>query len=83
MRAIETEILRCGVSNGADLLIDLGCGTGKFTREILPFAKAEGERLVILLCVCSSPNVMSFFFSCKRCSGVVFLVVRETNYKAI
>lgn len=52
LRAIEAEIrrsefTRCvgsGFSDGNDI-VDLGCGTGKFTREILPFARSEGATL--------------------------------------
>ena len=58
MRTIEAEIRRHDFHGGGDgdgdgstsgcrgsLLVDLGCGTGKFTREILPFARSEGAFL--------------------------------------
>lgn len=47
LRAIEAEIRRSGASRpveggSSDVVVDLGCGTGKFTREILLFARSEG-----------------------------------------
>lgn len=48
LRAIEAEVRQNqdgdfgGANSGDKVLIDLGCGTGKFTREILPFAESEG-----------------------------------------
>ncbi|CAN0022816.1 unnamed protein product [Ascophyllum nodosum] len=43
LRAIEDEIrrIRKDTTDDSHLLVDLGCGTGKFTREILPFARSE------------------------------------------
>ncbi|CAM9600336.1 unnamed protein product [Scytosiphon promiscuus] len=54
MRVIEAEIRRSCASvgivdvatDGKQLLVDLGAGTGKFTREILPFARSEDFSLV-------------------------------------
>ncbi|CAM9688354.1 unnamed protein product [Ectocarpus fasciculatus] len=46
LRAIEAEIRRSGLTGSGELLVDLGAGTGKFTREILPFALSEGLSLV-------------------------------------
>eukprot|EP00903_Cladosiphon_okamuranus_P008907 g8526.t1 len=53
LRAIEAEIRRGGFSGRAgggfgegNDIVELGCGTGKFTREILPFARSEGLSLV-------------------------------------
>ena len=40
MRAIEAELRKGG--SGSATVVDLGCGTGKFTREFLPFARSEG-----------------------------------------
>ncbi|CAN0535391.1 unnamed protein product, partial [Ectocarpus sp. 8 AP-2014] len=34
LRAIEAEIRRSGLTGSGELLVDLGAGTGKFTREI-------------------------------------------------
>ncbi|CBN76792.1 conserved unknown protein [Ectocarpus siliculosus] len=42
LRAIEAEIRRSGLTGSGELLVDLGAGTGKFTRNILPFALSEG-----------------------------------------
>lgn len=49
VRVIETEIRRSGGGDGSSgarigeqFLVDLGCGTGKFTREIAPFVQTEG-----------------------------------------
>ncbi|CAM9359053.1 unnamed protein product [Hapterophycus canaliculatus] len=54
IRAVEAEIRRsCAGGSAGDvanynkqLLVDLGAGTGKLTRELLPFAHAEGLSLV-------------------------------------
>jgi len=46
LRAIEAEIRKEGGGtrgNSSSTVVDLGCGTGKFTREFLPFARSEGE----------------------------------------
>lgn len=65
MRAIEAEIRRSCTSDGVggvagddkQLLVDLGAGTGKFTRELLPFARSEGALCIYDRCSTARPHI--------------------------
>ncbi|CAN0404371.1 unnamed protein product, partial [Ectocarpus sp. 12 AP-2014] len=66
LRAIEAEIRRSGLTGSGELLVDLGAGTGKFTREILP------ERSAHVLTV-PTASFQCRWFVCKAARPLILL----------